>query len=123
MPFCGAMSGRQLCSRLHFLHASLSARQHQSAEAQSAHECRFQLRCVMMQPLELRTGQAVKGSLRLVAHNQQSYDLHLTLTAPPLTQGGPPQQVLPTSNLTAYSGKFSSLERSPPTSFARICEW
>ena len=56
--------------------------------------CRFQLRCVLMQPLLLAAGQAVRGSLRCTAHNQQSYDLHLTLTAPPLTPGGPPQQVL-----------------------------
>ena len=46
-----------------------------------------------MQPLELRAGESVRGSLRLVAHNQQSYDLHLSLSAPPLAEGGPPQQV------------------------------
>lgn len=57
--------------------------------------CRFQLRCVLMQPLVLKAGQAVQGSLRLTAHNQQSYDLYLDLTAPPLTPGAAPQQVRP----------------------------
>ena len=48
---------------------------------------------MLMQPLLLKAGQAVQGSLRLAAHNQQSYDLYLDLTAPPLTPGADPQQV------------------------------
>ena len=68
-----------------------------------ANRCRFQLRCVLMQPLVLKAGQAVQGSLRLTAHNQQSYDLYLDLTAPPLTPGAAPQQVrpLPGGNVVA----------------------
>ncbi len=37
------------------------------------------------------------GRLQLVAHERQSYDIHLTLTAPPLGPGQPPQ---------TSSGKF-----------------
>lgn len=33
----------------------------------------------------------MSGELRLVAHARQSYDVHVTLRAPPLTPGGPPQ--------------------------------
>ncbi len=36
-------------------------------------------------------GATVSGELRLVAHARQSYDVHVTLRAPPLTPGGPPQ--------------------------------
>lgn len=35
----------------------------------------------------------VTGMLHLVAHERQSYDVYLILTAPPLQPGFPPQQV------------------------------
>lgn len=39
----------------------------------------------------------LSGRLRLVAHERQSYDIHLTLSGPPLGPGQPPQ---------TSSGKF-----------------
>ncbi len=51
---------------------------------------RFQLRCVLDQPLVARTGDSVTGELRLQAHERQSYDVHLTLQVPPVAQGQPP---------------------------------
>lgn len=53
---------------------------------------RFQLRCVVRQPLCVDAGARVTGMLHLVAHNRQSYDIYLTLTAPPLQPGFPQQQ-------------------------------
>lgn len=53
----------------------------------------FQLRCLMEQPVVVaQPGATVSGELRLVAHARQSYDVHVTLRAPPLTPGGPPQE-------------------------------
>ena len=53
---------------------------------------RFQLRCLLEQPVIVaQPGATVSGELRLVAHNRQSYDVHVALRAPPLTPGGPPQ--------------------------------
>ena len=54
---------------------------------------RFQLRCVLEQPLVVAQGATVHGELRLTAHSRQSYDVHLTLTAPPFQPGMPPQTV------------------------------
>ena len=54
---------------------------------------RFQLRCVLEQPLVVAQGAMVRGELRLTAHSRQSYDVHLTLTAPPFQPGMPPQTV------------------------------
>ncbi|KAK9819074.1 hypothetical protein WJX81_000974 [Elliptochloris bilobata] len=51
----------------------------------------FQLRCLLGQPLTVAAGGVVTGELRLAAHKRQSYDVHLTLTAPPLSAGGAPQ--------------------------------
>lgn len=52
----------------------------------------FQLRCVLKTPIVLTgPGASLVGSLRLVAHRHQSYDVHVTLTGPPLVPGGPPQ--------------------------------
>ncbi|KAG2482538.1 hypothetical protein HYH03_018529 [Edaphochlamys debaryana] len=52
----------------------------------------FQLRCVLQQPLIVRQPNTqITGRLHLVAHARQSYDIHLTLTGPPLQPGGPPQ--------------------------------
>ena len=57
------------------------------------HMRRFQLRCVLEQPLVVAQGAVVRGELRLTAHSRQSYDVHLTLTAPPFRPGMPPQTV------------------------------
>lgn len=46
-------------------------------------------------PLHIQQGQAITGELRLAAHNRQSYDVFVTLSAPPLHPGQPPQQVYP----------------------------
>lgn len=54
---------------------------------------RFQLRCVLEQPLVSRVGGIVSGELRLEAHERQSYDVHLTLQVPSVARGQPPQQV------------------------------
>ncbi|KAL4448328.1 hypothetical protein ABPG75_005547 [Micractinium tetrahymenae] len=52
----------------------------------------FQLRCLMERPVVVaQPGATVSGELRLVAHNRQSYDVHVMLRAPPLTPGGPEQ--------------------------------
>lgn len=57
-----------------------------------AHGSRFQLRCLMEQPVMVtQPGATVSGELRLEAHNRQSYDVLVTLRAPPLASGGPEQ--------------------------------
>ena len=67
-----------------------------TAMPQTLHRgCRFQLRCLLGQPLTVAAGGVVTGELRLVAHKRQSYDVHLTLCAPPLLPDDPPQTVLP----------------------------
>lgn len=54
----------------------------------------FQLRCVLQQPLVLLTPNSrVSGCLHLVAHERQSYDIHLELEAPPVSPGMPVQKV------------------------------
>lgn len=55
--------------------------------------CRFQLRCVLQQPLAVQAGATVTGELRLVAHERQSYDIHVTLQAPGLQADAPAQAV------------------------------
>ena len=46
----------------------------------------------MEQPVVVsQPGATVGGELRLVAHNRQSYDVHVTLRAPPLVPGGEEQ--------------------------------
>lgn len=53
----------------------------------------FQLRCVLQQPLVVLTPNSrLSGCLRLVAHERQSYDIHLELEAPPIGPGMPPQK-------------------------------
>lgn len=53
----------------------------------------FQLRCVLQRPLVVaRAGATVSGTLRLVAHARQSYDVQLTLQAPGANPGDPPQE-------------------------------
>lgn len=52
----------------------------------------YQLRCVLSQPIYVMAGQEITGRLRMVAHDAQSYTLHLTLSAkmwgPGAEQGG-----------------------------------
>jgi type I protein arginine methyltransferase len=62
----------------------------------------FQLRCVLEQPLILaKPGETVSGTLRLVAHSRQSYDVFVTLKAPGIDPGAPQQE---------SSGKFDLKE-------------
>lgn len=67
--------------------------------ASVADGCRFQLRCLMETPLHVQQGQVITGQLRLAAHNRQSYDVFVDLTAPPLHPGQLPQKVLPLHSL------------------------
>jgi histone-arginine methyltransferase CARM1 len=54
----------------------------------------FQLRCVLQQPLLVLTPNTkLSGSMRLVAHARQSYDVHVELHAPPVAPGMAPQKV------------------------------
>lgn len=53
----------------------------------------FQLRCALQTPLQVRGGDFVTGEMVLKAHERQSYDIHLTLKAPPVTPGAPEQVV------------------------------
>ena len=53
----------------------------------------FQLRCLLETPIEVvRPGETVWGTLRVVAHSRQSYDVHLTLKAPGVLPSDPPQE-------------------------------
>ncbi|MEW5310733.1 MAG: hypothetical protein WDW38_002501 [Sanguina aurantia] len=52
----------------------------------------FQLRCVLKQPLFITSPNTlVTGTLRMVCHSRQSYDIHINLTAPPLEPHMPAQ--------------------------------
>lgn len=54
----------------------------------------FQLRCCLQQPLLVLTPNTqLRGSMRLVAHARQSYDVHVELHAPPVAPGMAPQKV------------------------------
>lgn len=55
--------------------------------------CRFQLRCVLERPLWAIAGCQVKGTMRLVAHARQSYDIHVSLEIPPVSAIMEPQKV------------------------------
>lgn len=69
--------------------------------------CRFQLRCLMEHPVVVtQPGATVSGELRLEAHNRQSYDVHVTLRAPPLAPGGPEQVG------TVFRGGLGGAQRS-----------
>jgi len=53
----------------------------------------FQLRCVLQQPIMvLHPNTQLSGSLRLVAHERQSYDVFIELQGPPLQPGMEPQR-------------------------------
>lgn len=62
-------------------------------------DCRFQLRCLTETPLHVQQGQVISGQLRLVAHNRQSYDVFVDLTAPPLHPGQLPQKVTESTSM------------------------
>ena len=51
----------------------------------------------METPLHVQPGHVITGQLRLAAHNRQSYDVFVDLTAPPLHPGQLPQKVLPST--------------------------
>lgn len=54
----------------------------------------FQMRCVLQQPLVvLSPNSRITGTLRLVAHERQSYDIHVDLEGPPVSLGMPVQLV------------------------------
>ncbi|KAL6970291.1 putative histone-arginine methyltransferase 1.3, partial [Sarracenia purpurea var. burkii] len=52
----------------------------------------YQLRCVLSQPLYVMPGQEITGRLYMIAHNAQSYTIHLTMSTkmwgPGADQGG-----------------------------------
>ncbi|XP_022722938.1 probable histone-arginine methyltransferase 1.4 [Durio zibethinus] len=52
----------------------------------------YQIRCVLSQPIYVMAGQEITGRLHMIAHNAQSYTIHLTLSAkmwgPGAEQGG-----------------------------------
>lgn len=74
----------------------------------------FQLRCVLQQPLVvLSPNSKLSGCLHLVAHERQSYDIHLELQAPPIGPGMPVQQVRPVTSIRL-------LVCSPPVA-ATVC--
>ena len=56
--------------------------------------CRFQLRCVMTQPLTVFPGAEVFGTLKLVAHTRQSYDIYATLGVKSVNPHAADQQVI-----------------------------
>ncbi|KAH7859272.1 hypothetical protein Vadar_033909 [Vaccinium darrowii] len=52
----------------------------------------YQLRCILSQPLYVMPGQEITGQLHMIAHNAQSYTIHLTMSTkmwgPGAGQGG-----------------------------------
>lgn len=79
--------------------------------------CRFQLRCVLKQPLTVYPGADVQGELRLVAHKRQSYDIHLRLTVPSLAPGVPDQTVRnPSSQALQAIPACNPLSKQDPSS-------
>lgn len=68
----------------------------------------------MEQPVIVtQPGVTVSGELRLEAHNRQSYDVHVTLRAPPLAPGGPEQVG------GAWAGSRGALQVEPPPGLPR----
>eukprot|EP00877_Chromochloris_zofingiensis_P013474 jgi/Chrzof1/8380/Cz03g08130.t1 len=54
---------------------------------------RFQLRCVLKVPIVvLQPNTLLQGSLRMIAHERQSYDVHVSLEGPPVQFGMPEQK-------------------------------
>lgn len=58
----------------------------------------YQLRCVLSQPIYVMAGQEITGHLRMVAHNNQSYTLYLTLSAKMWGAGAEQGGILQTSS-------------------------
>ncbi|KAK4745602.1 hypothetical protein SAY87_011914 [Trapa incisa] len=65
----------------------------------------YQLRCVLSQPLYVMAGQDITGQLHMIAHNAQSYTIHLTLSTKMWGAGAEQGRILQTS-----SGKFDLKE-------------
>ena len=64
--------------------------------------CRFQLRCVMTQPLTVFPGAEVFGTLKLVAHPRQSYDIYATVGVKSMKPHAADQKVIPLKH-TVYT--------------------
>ncbi|XP_042517270.1 probable histone-arginine methyltransferase CARM1 [Macadamia integrifolia] len=58
----------------------------------------YQLRCVLSQPIYVMAGQEITGRLRMVAHNAQSYTMHLTMSAKMWGAGAEQGGILQTSS-------------------------
>ncbi|XP_074292341.1 putative histone-arginine methyltransferase 1.4 [Silene latifolia] len=57
----------------------------------------YQLRCVLAQPIYVMAGQEITGRLHMVAHNNQSYTIYLTLSAKMWGAGAEQGGILQTS--------------------------
>ena len=78
--------------------------------------CRFQLRCVMRQPLTTYPGAEVYAAMRLEAHARQSYDIYATLGIKSIDPQGIDQQVLlASSNCTRALQKHLCNDRPHDT--------
>ncbi|KAK9664728.1 hypothetical protein RND81_14G063900 [Saponaria officinalis] len=58
----------------------------------------YQLRCVLAQPIYVMAGQEITGRLHMVAHNNQSYTIYLTLSAKMWGAGAEQGGILQTSS-------------------------
>uniref|UniRef100_A0A803MFU8 type I protein arginine methyltransferase n=1 Tax=Chenopodium quinoa TaxID=63459 RepID=A0A803MFU8_CHEQI len=58
----------------------------------------YQLRCVLAQPIYVMAGQEITGRLHMVAHNNQSYTVYLTLSAKMWGVGAEQGGILQTSS-------------------------
>ncbi|KNA07791.1 hypothetical protein SOVF_168700 [Spinacia oleracea] len=58
----------------------------------------YQLRCVLEQPIYVMAGQEITGRLQMVAHNNQSYTVYLTLSAKMWGVGAEQGGILQTSS-------------------------
>ena len=76
----------------------------------------------METPLHVQQGQIITGELRLAAHNRQSYDVFVTLSAPPLHPGQPPQQVHTLAALPSNGGPAASMVQACEFSVMTACE-
>lgn len=76
----------------------------------------------METPLHVQQGQTITGELRLAAHNRQSYDVFVTLSAPPLHPGQPPQQVHPPAALPLNGGPSASMVQAHEDTVITACE-
>ncbi|KAM7488169.1 hypothetical protein LguiB_025653 [Lonicera macranthoides] len=58
----------------------------------------YQLRCVLSQPLYVMPGQEITGQLHMIAHNAQSYTIHLTMSVKMWGAGAEQGGILQTSS-------------------------